>query len=381
MATMIVSEVSYRRATEMMNRILHRAPCDALKERTFADFVEGFGETIGLHIKSIADSILEKNRFDAGTLAMRESARLPESVPKPGALLCRRGGAAQEQDITEKVEGINSVREASEQVKRLELVSAVERSELNCCYISIDDVGVKRQKETRKEGGSKSSRFVENTVIHVQADGQAYHLTAVGMQSAFAVLMAFLLENHLMEGRRLVFLADGARDILNHIETHFSFCDHAVILDWYHLKKKCKELISSSVKGKKDEKQGIQKRLLRILWAGNVDEAVEYLNGLDRRFIKSDYWLGELTGYFQRKKPQIACYALRYELGLRNSSNRVEKDNDLLVAKRQKNNGMSWSSRGSGALAAIKMLILNNDMEQWLYTRSLSFSMPLSVAA
>ncbi|MDR1135644.1 MAG: hypothetical protein LBL49_05645, partial [Clostridiales Family XIII bacterium] len=65
-------------------------------------------------------------------------------------------------------------------------------------------------------------------------------------------------------------------------------------------------------------------------------------------------------------------------LGLRISSNRVEKDNDMLVAERQKHNGMSWSGKGSGALAAIKMLMLNNDTEQWLYTRSLPFSMPVA---
>jgi hypothetical protein len=39
----------------------------------------------------------------------------------------------------------------------------------------------------------------------------------------------------------------------------------------------------------------------------------------------------------------IPVYAVRRQLGLRNSSNRGEKANDLLVAARQKHNGMSWS--------------------------------------
>jgi hypothetical protein len=118
-----------------------------------------------------------------------------------------------------------------------------------------------------------------------------------------------------------------------------------------------------------------------MLWVGNADEAIEYLNGLDRKIIKSDRWFEELTGYLDRKRPQIVCYALRAGLGLRNSSNRVEKANDLLVARRQKHNGMSWSREGSGALAAINMILLNNEAEQWLYTHTLSFTMPVDVAA
>jgi hypothetical protein len=379
MAVMLCGCLSYRRAADMMNTVLHRAADDAIKVRTLADFIEDYGNGIGSHMKTLAANILNANRFDAETLAPEDAAAFKASI----AGQAREAGQAEAEmaEVYEKVWEINSQREVRAQIKRNELVSAVELPSTRCCYISIDDIGVKHQKETRKDGGSKTGRYVENTVIHVQVDGLCHHLTAVGMRNAFAVLMAFLLNNHLMENRRLVFLADGARDILNHIETLFPFCEHSLILDWYHLKKKCKELISSSVKGKKEEKQVIIQDLLRMLWVGNVDEAVEYLNSLEQKSIKSGYWLRELTGYLERKRPQIACYALRDSLGLRNSSNRVEKDNDLLVAQRQKHNGMSWSREGSGALAAINMVLLNKEAEQWLYTRTLPFSMFSDVAA
>jgi hypothetical protein len=91
--------------------------------------------------------------------------------------------------------------------------------------------------------------------------------------------------------------------------------------------------------------------------------------------------LGELTGYLERKESQIVCYALRHGLGLRVSSNRVEKANDLLVAQRQKHNGMSWSFDGSGSLASITMIMQNKETDQWLRTNSLSFSMPKKAAA
>jgi hypothetical protein len=193
--------------------------------------------------------------------------------------------------------------------------------------------------------------------------------------------MAFLLSNHLMENRKLVFFADGAKNIKNRIEEYFPFCPHAIILDWHHLKKKCKELISSSFNGKKEQKKEITQTLLRTLWVGNVEEAVKYLTEFDAKLVKSSYWLGELTGYLCRKEPQVVCYALRHSLGLRISSNRVEKANDMLVAQRQKHNGMSWSFNGSGALASITMLLLNSEADQWLHNHTLSFSMKEPVAA
>ncbi|MDR1320114.1 MAG: hypothetical protein LBK56_01635 [Gracilibacteraceae bacterium] len=372
MAVMFCGCLSYRRAADMMNTVLHRTADEAIKVRTLADFIEDYGNGIGSHMKTLAADILKANQFDAETLAPEDTAAFKASIASEPREVRTEAAMA---EVCEKVKEINSQREPRAQIKRDDLVSAVELPTTRCCYASVDDIGVKHQKETRKNRGSKTGRYVENTVIHVQADGLCYHLTAVGMKNAFAALMAFLLNNHLMENRRLVFLADGARNILNHIETLFPFCERSVILDWYHLKKKCKELISSSVKGTKEEKKVIIQDVLRMLWVGNVDETVEYLNSLEHKSIKSRYWLGELTGYLERKRPQIACYALRDSFGLRNSSNRVEKNNDLLVAQRQKHNGMSWSREGSGALAAINMVLLNKEAEQWLYTRTLSFSM------
>jgi len=97
---------------------------------------------------------------------------------------------------------------------------------------------------------------------------------------------------------------------------------------------------------------------------------------LDPPKIKSSYWRDELVGYIERKAADISCYALRFALDLRISSNRVEKTNDLLVGKRQKHNGMNWSFEGSGALAAITMSVMNNEIEHWLRSEALLFSMP-----
>lgn len=193
------------------------------------------------------------------------------------------------------------------------------------------------------------------------------------MENAFRLLVAFLLANGLMENRRLIFLTDGARGIKENIATFFGFREYTIILDWLHLKKKCKEYLSMAVKGcgktrneRREDKAMVIRVMLRILWTGNAQEVISYLNGLDKKHISNQYWMDQLADYIGRKQEHIACYAFRHKLRLRVSSNRVEKANDLLVAKRQKHDGMSWSERGSGALAVITALNVNNRLGSWL---------------
>ena len=61
----------------------------------------------------------------------------------------------------------------------------------------------------------------------------------------------------------------------------------------------------------------------------------------------------------------IPAYSVRKRLGLGNSSSQREKANDLLVADRQKKNGMSWSKVGSVRLASITALAKNNEYHRW----------------
>lgn len=87
----------------------------------------------------------------------------------------------------------------------------------------------------------------------------------------------------------------------------------------------------------------------------------------------------------ERKKEMIKCYAVRAKLELRNSSNPVEKENDILVAQRQKHNGMSWSKNGSDSLTAIKMVFQNGYEDIWFRQEQISFtisgSKPLDLCA
>ncbi len=52
--------------------------------------------------------------------------------------------------------------------------------------------------------------------------------------------------------------------------------------------------------------------------------------------------------------------------------------NDLLVADRQKKNGMSWSVEGSTKLTTLKTLKYNDEYENWFKHGSLKFELPMA---
>jgi hypothetical protein len=96
-----------------------------------------------------------------------------------------------------------------------------------------------------------------------------------------------------------------------------------------------------------------------------VDRAIQFLRQVDPQTIKREDAREGLIASLERNKPYIPCYAVRKELGLRNSSNRGEKANDLVVSQRQKHNGMSWSPEGSVGLAAVTALVRNQGQDTW----------------
>ena len=62
-------------------------------------------------------------------------------------------------------------------------------------------------------------------------------------------------------------------------------------------------------------------------------------------------------------------------MGLCNSSAIGEKMNDLIVSKRQKHNGMSWSKDGSIALASITAIKRNSEYKKWFEEKELEYKL------
>jgi hypothetical protein len=245
----------------------------------------------------------------------------------------------------------------------------------NVVNVSADDVQVVKQKEKdRKKGSSPKEKkeWAKNTIVHIACNKSNYILNGKGIMETFILLTAFMLNNKIADSGNLMFFVDGARDLQNAITDMYGWRPYKIILDWFHIEKKCKELLSMAIKGK-FIKAVVLTTLLSYLWLGEVDKAIEYLRNLDMSSVKDVKKINELIGYFNRNSNNIPCYALRKELGLKTSSNSVEKANDIIVANRQKHNGTSWSKCGSVSLASVTTMFENKEQDNWINRRTFRF--------
>ena len=112
--------------------------------------------------------------------------------------------------------------------------------------LSVDDVCVDRQSLTRPCGEEEQPKRVNNSVIHVENSEGKYILNGANVFGALRLLIGFLLCGVLLK-KQLVFFTDGAREIHNEISRMFGFANYKIILDWYHLQKKCSEQLSMAL--------------------------------------------------------------------------------------------------------------------------------------
>lgn len=368
-ASCVCTKASYRDAADILNRFLGRTDINTIKLRTLSDSMGRIGSEISKRLSDVTAHILSVYGFDDESGLPLEDAVLSSNITTAAIPQSVEPDKA---EIDAVIAAVNDCREEKIPFSASEIKTESVPGE--CVYVSIDDIGVKHQKDSRKEGSVRDYKYVENTVAHIQYGGETYILTGIGMRNVFKSILAFLLVNNLLS-RELVFLTDGAQDIRSHIQSVFQFHPYIVILDWFHLKKRCQEWLSMAIRGK-DRRNAILEKTLRYLWVGDTAGASGYLSSLDPADIRNRKWIDDLLGYFQKKGDAITCYALRAKLGLRNSSNPVEKANDLIVAQRQKHNGIAWSPHGSGALAALQMIYLNHQSDLWFHQKELRLFSP-----
>ena len=246
--------------------------------------------------------------------------------------------------------------------------------------ISIDDVVVKKQNEKREkrenpESNEKSKKKrLSDTIAHIKQDARSYTLVGDNTIQVLSFLIAFIFHNKL-DGNRMQFFTDGHKVLNEAILKRFSWYKNmGIILDWYHLVKKCKELLSMGMKGRVLRNQ-LLREIMPLLWHGLTDRAINYLTEIPSKNIKNQEKIDKLISYFEKNRGSIPCYAIRKRLGLCNSSAIGEKMNDLLVSKRQKNNGMSWSKKGSIALASITAIKRNKESKNWFEKKELEFKL------
>ena len=240
---------------------------------------------------------------------------------------------------------------------------------------------VKKQKRHRKLAAAamdgEDLKFVHTTTAHVEHQGQGFTLVSRSVMGVLLLVLGVLLRNGLSKHRWRVYV-DGQRTLQDAILSFFSWHRAvSLILDWYHLKKKCMGMLSMACNGKERRNQHVR-GVMRLLWYGLVDEAIAYLHSIPASDIKDAPSLNKLIGYIERNRDWIPCYAIRRELGLCNSSNPAERTNNLVASQRQKKNGMSWSIEGSQALSGLATLTLNHLEDRWLNDHEIPLNFALA---
>lgn len=156
----------------------------------------------------------------------------------------------------------------------------------------------------------------------------------------------------------IVAITDGAKDIRGRLLAIFGMTV-VIILDWFHLDKKVRELMSM-IAPTKTEKETYLKFILDRLWRGQTKAVLDYLRAVVK--TKNPEKLTELIGYIEKHQSEIIDYQRRQRSGKVIGSGRIEKCGDQVIGHRQKKKGMSWSKVGSRSLGILKVAELNN---QW----------------
>jgi hypothetical protein len=199
------TDLSYRKTSLLINRTRYQEK-DGTPSRTIRDNTEKEGQNIQEWLKEKAQDAILKNNFMC-EVKSKEKA-LESFVQMPSALK------------EEKLDEIINTCNLEESLKPLISKNPVPyENTKDAVNISLDDVGAKKQEETRskvskvKESNElvvvkKKRKYVQNTVIHVEKEGKSYILNGYGVFNVLQLLLGFLFYNNLQE-HTLVFFVDG----------------------------------------------------------------------------------------------------------------------------------------------------------------------------
>ena len=359
--------VSFANATSILNDMLHREEDTLFAPRTIADTLGQDGEDKEQNDISYTSRVFEETPWLDKEGKVIPSCEIPTSIISPE--YSEQGRKLIENIRDEVIASYNSHRISEEQIKDKKLIDLIHCCPSDSVFVMIDSIIIPFQKEHRDVNGvsgtrrDKKSTSIANAYI-LTIEG-TYCFTAGTEREVTQRVLAYLVRNNMLSNRELVFLVDGAKGIKSLVKEYFGFRPYSYFLDWYHLRKKCYELFSMALYGGKANKErnaAIRYEFFKRLWAGNVDDALSYLERLDKTYIKSPSFFEAIKEYIgESKREHIYSYALRKELGLINSSNRCEKLNDVIVGERCKDNSISWSLEGSLHMAQIKIIFHNQE--------------------
>ena len=394
------SKRSYRDTTAHLNRYRRQLQGGTPVTTLQANAQQEGARVLGV-LERYSQTVLQQHGFDAqgrpseaavaAITAGVEGRLAAATVEEPLAAVCQEMAAR----------GLTPTQIAT---ARSRAAKAVYADPAQCVNVAVDAVEVKKQKVHRQRRtppppATSASREpvapavtaagasspmptartprprpkVANTVARIEQGAQnRFTLSGSSLGQVLRFVLVFLLSNDLLGGRVHVF-TDGYKSLQHTILAFFAWHPRVwLLLAWYHLVKKFKEDLSLACGGRTIRNQHLRP-LVRYLWYGLVTEAQQYLAMIPANELKDAAPIGRLQHYLDRNEGSIPCYALRRRLGLRNSSSPVESANNEVTARRQKHNGMSWSTAGSQALTALSVLVCNRCQAIWVREHTIPF--------
>jgi hypothetical protein len=265
----------------------------------------------------------------------------------------------------------------------VKVTSEIDLYDSRCAEVLLfdDAIGVKAQKPERPRSpvcaveGSEHAKTVSTDVVMLQTAPQQFEYLSAPIAadgtvrlSIEAVVQARIHQvyDKATAPLPLVVISDGATLIRQRWNRTFGSAV-VVILDWYHLCEKFRQLMSMIARTK-DEKTSHLKALLSELWHGRTQAALDYLQS---QVIppNREKWQ-ELITYLEKHRQEIVDYERRRQVGKSIGSGRVEKAVDQVIGYRQKRKGKSWRPQGSRALGLLKVLELNGRWQAFWFSES-----------
>ena len=256
-----VVEDSYRKTSRLINRVRHQSEEEGTPWRTLCDGSESEGTHILAHVEARTEQILAHHDFTSEGHPAEERETASASTALSSAAIQAAVAACECSEEEKEEMGDNPVpyEEPSTQT-----------------YVTLDEVGVKRQEahrcpapapdpEAKKE--KKKKKYVYTPLAHIEHDGASYVCVGSKVVRVLRMVLALLLHNRLGT-QGLIFLTDGQKTLQAAILCAFSWWGSLqLILDWYHLEKRCKEVLSLALKGREIRNTTLEKlRPFALAW-------------------------------------------------------------------------------------------------------------------
>lgn len=252
--------------------------------------------------------------------------------------------------IQKKQEEAIDVFEQSGYKIETELVDIYDAEQEEILYFS-DGVCVNEQKPIRDKNQKEGKERTTTNVMMLQKKDKKYSVlvAAKGIDEVKLVQQnVYTIYGNSNSPLPIVCISDGARCLKNQNKAIFG--ENVVhLLDWYHLQSKVIQLMSQIAPCKKTKEEHVNS-ITTKLWYGKTQEAILEIKSIN---AKNQQKQQELMGYLEKNEAHIIDYEKRKKAGKTIGSGRMEKQNDLIVAKRQKRKGMSWSPAGSRNMALL----------------------------